>query len=75
MDGPGRLPVLFPDHFFNVLGAHEVIVWLVAEADDRLRLDGLVARAAFRVEKAQKFSERFDVSRIPEGGPRLFVRQ
>ena len=35
-----------------------MIAWLVAEVDNRLRLDGLVARAAFRVQKAQQFLER-----------------
>jgi hypothetical protein len=32
-----------------------LILGLVAKADNRLRLDGLVARAAFGVQKAEQF--------------------
>ena len=34
-----------------------MIAWLVAEVDNRLRLDGLVVRAAFRVQKAKQLAQ------------------
>src|SRR5580698_2805336 len=56
----------WPYFSFTISLISMVFLYLFAQRDNRLGLDGLVAGAAFGVEKAEQFLQRRGVSRVPE---------